>query len=105
MWEGFQPRLRNTGVGASPIKLENSGICDEFGAIRANSVGAEAPPTKDFVASQSFVGGLLIPSARALSARHSREGGNPETSESFLGEALDSRLRGNDGLEDSGASA
>ncbi|UOF15998.1 hypothetical protein IEQ11_04895 [Lysobacter capsici] len=35
----------------------------------------------------------------ALSSRHSREGGNPETSNVLARKALDSRLRGNDEQE------
>ena len=34
--------------------------------------------------------------AAPLSPRHSREGGNPETSESCRGESLDPRFRGDD---------
>jgi hypothetical protein len=35
----------------------------------------------------------------ALSSRHSREGGNPETSSVLARKALDSRVRGNDEQE------
>jgi len=51
---------------------------------RTKSVGAEVSCTKDFTAT-------AVPSRSS-----SREGGDPETSESRLGEALDPRLRGDD---------
>ncbi|MFD0326078.1 hypothetical protein [Lysobacter gummosus] len=61
-----------------------------FDAIWCGVVRSGAVPRLSFTSSRK---------PRPSPGRHSREGGNPVTSNALARKALDSRLRGNDGLE------